>query len=221
MKQQIVIIGDSDFAQIAYEYFTHDSEYEVAGFAVEAQFRKRNELFNLPVVDLEKIEEFFPPAKFYAFTAITYLKLNTVRERIYKDLKSRGYVFANYISSRCFFWRNVEIGENNFIFEDNTVQPFVKIGNNNVLWSGNHIGHHSTIEDNCFISSHVTISGHCVIGSNSFLGVNSTLADNVILGKFNFLSPGAKISKSSGENEIYKEATSEKSPISSKKFFKL
>ena len=209
-KSKLVIIGDSDFAQIAYEYFTHDSAYEVAGFAVEAAYKKRNELFNLPIIELEKIEEIFPKNEFSVFVAITYLKLNTVRERIYQGLKQKGYKFANYISSRCFFWHNVEIGENNFIFEDNTIQPFVKIGNNNVLWSGNHIGHHSTIADNCFISSHVTISGHCSIGSNSFIGVNCSIANNVDIGKFNFFSPGSIILKSTGDKEIYKENSTEK-----------
>jgi hypothetical protein len=28
-KEKIVIIGDSAFAEVAYEYFTHDSEYQV------------------------------------------------------------------------------------------------------------------------------------------------------------------------------------------------
>ena len=52
-------------------------------------------------------------------------------------------------------------GDNCFILEDNTVQPFVTIGNNVTLWSGNHIGHDSVIEDDCFISSHVVVSGTC------------------------------------------------------------
>ncbi len=220
MKQKLVIIGDSDFGQIAYEYFTHDSNYEVVGFAVEADYKKRDVLFDLPVIELEKIEEIFPAAEFFVFTAITYLKLNTVRERLYLDLKKKNYLFANYISSRCFFWHNVEIGENNFIFEDNTIQPFVKIGNNNIFWSGNHIGHHSSIEDNCFISSHVTISGHCNIDSNCFIGVNASIANNVNIGKKNFISPGVIILKSTGDNEIYKENQTEKSPVSSERFLK-
>ena len=30
-NSKLVIIGDSAFAEVAYEYFTHDSEYEVVG----------------------------------------------------------------------------------------------------------------------------------------------------------------------------------------------
>ena len=65
------------------------------------------------------------------------------------------------------------VGENSFILEANTLQPFVNIGNDVVLWSGNHIGHHSIISDHVFFTSHVVLSGNCVVGSNCFLGVNS------------------------------------------------
>ncbi|WP_245213936.1 hypothetical protein [Rhodoferax sp. AJA081-3] len=63
-----------------------------------------------------------------------------------------------------------EIGENCFILEDNTLQPFTKIGNNVILWSGNHIGHHGEIHDHVTFTSHVVMSGHCSIGPYSFLG---------------------------------------------------
>ena len=31
---KLLIVGDGAFAEVAYEYFTEDSEYEVVGFAV-------------------------------------------------------------------------------------------------------------------------------------------------------------------------------------------
>ena len=46
----LVIFGDQDFAQLAYEYFTVDSGYEVVGFAVDAAHRKSDTLCGLPVV---------------------------------------------------------------------------------------------------------------------------------------------------------------------------
>ena len=60
---KLVIVGDSLLAQIAYEYFTHDSPYDVAAFAVEAAYRKRDELFRLPVVDFETLADSYPPGE--------------------------------------------------------------------------------------------------------------------------------------------------------------
>jgi sugar O-acyltransferase (sialic acid O-acetyltransferase NeuD family) len=192
-NRKLIIVGDSAFAEIAYEYFTYDSDYEVAGFSVEAEYLKRQELLGLPVVPFESLEENFSPTEYEVYVATVYTQLNQLRTRLSTEAKAKGFRLAGYISSRAFVWRNVEIGEHCFIFEDNTVQPFVKIGDNVVLWSGNHIGHHSTIKSNCFISSHVVISGFVELGENCFMGVNSTVANNVRIGADCLVGAGALI----------------------------
>ena len=181
-RRKLLILGDSAFAEIAYEYFTHDSEYEVVGFAVEREYLRRDALFGLPVVALEEAARRFPPAEHSFYAALVYTQGNRLRARLYRHAKQLGYAPASYVSSRAFVWRNAVLGEHCFVFESNVVQPFVTIGDNCVLWSGNHIGHHSRIEDDCFISSHVVISGFCRIGARCFLGVNSTLANNLTIG---------------------------------------
>src|ERR1043165_1195159 len=104
--------------------------------------------------------------------------MNRAREAIYEGIKTRGYRCISYVSSKATVCDN-EIGENCFILEDNTIQPFTKIGNNVVLWSGNHIGHHGVIHDHVTFTSHVVMSGHCDIDRYTFLGVNATLRDGI------------------------------------------
>lgn len=198
--RKLVIVGAGEFAEIAYEYFTYDSKYEVVAFAVESQFRNREELFGLPVVDFESLEDRYSPQKYETYVAITYVQLNRARKRLYQMCKEKGYQCASYVSSHAFVWNNVEIGENTFIFEDNTIQYHVKIGNNVVLWSGNHIGHRTVIEDDVWMTSHDVISGFCHIGSGSFIGVNATLGDNVTLGKDTVFGAGALAIKSLTES---------------------
>lgn len=180
-NKKLVIVGAGEFAEIAYEYFTFDSEYQVVAFAVEKKYRNADEMFGLPVIDFEMILEQYPPNEYDTFVAITYVQLNRVRTRLFEACKNQGYRCASYISSRAFVWHNVSIGENSFIFENNTLQYHVSVGNNVVLWSGNHIGHRTVIEDNCWLTSHDVISGYCKIGKGSFIGVNATLGDNVVL----------------------------------------
>jgi len=220
-NKRLVIIGDSAFAEVAYEYFTHDSEYEVVGFAVEAPYLKKTELFGLPIVSLDELRGHYSPAEVEFFAALVYTQLNRLRTRLYATVKSMGYRPASYISSRAFVWKNAEIGEHCFIFEDNIVQPFVKIGNNVVLWSGNHIGHHSKINNNCFISSHVVISGFCEVGENSFLGVNATLANNLSIAGDNWIAPGVVLSKSTKHGALYKASVPELAGVSAPRFFKV
>ena len=191
--KKLIIVGNTSNAKLAHYYFTHDSEYEVAGFSVDREYMLDAFFCNLPVVPLEDLNKTFPTNKFDVFVAVGYTNMNIVREKLYNRVKELGYFLPNYISSKCSFLTNEKIGDNNFILEDNTIQPFVKIGNNNVLWSGNHIGHDAHIKNNCFITSHVVISGFTSISDNCFLGVNSTFRDDIILGKYSLIGDGEVI----------------------------
>jgi len=122
---------------------------------------------------------------------------------LYLDAKRRGYRFASYTSTRAFVWRNVELGENSFIFEGNVIQPFVRIGNNCILWSGNHVGHRSVVHDNVFVASHAVISGYCEIGENSFVGVNATFNDHVKVAADNVIGAGALVTRNTEPGRIY------------------
>lgn len=220
-NRKLIIVGDSAFAEIAYEYFTHDSDYEVAAFSVEGEYLKRETLFGLPVAPFEKIEQAFRPEEHDVYVATVYTQLNRLRTRLAAAAKQKGFGLASYVSSRAFVWQNVRLGEHCFIFEDNTVQPFVQIGNNVVLWSGNHIGHHSTIKDNCFISSHVVISGFVEVGENCFLGVNSTVVNDVRIGKDCWLGPNVTIVKDTPDATFFKPGKSEISSVSTLERFKV
>lgn len=219
--RKLIIVGDSAFAEIAYEYFTYDSDYDVVAFAVERAYLQRDTMAGLPVVAFESLPEVFDPAEHEVYVATVYTQLNRLRTRLSQEAKAKGYRLASFISRHAFVWRNVEIGEHCFIFEDNTVQPFVKIGDNVVLWSGNHIGHHSTIGDNCFVSSHVVISGFVDVGENCFLGVNSTVANNVKIGKDCWLAPDVTIVKDTADGVFFKPGRDEISSVSALERFKI
>ncbi|ANE55263.1 MULTISPECIES: acetyltransferase [Methylomonas] len=220
-SKKLIIVGDTAFAEIALEYFDADSDYEVVGFSVEEAFLKAPKKCGLPVMPFEHLDSYFSPDNHYVYVAIVYTQLNRLRTRLSTTAKNKGYKLASYISSRAFIWRNVELGEHCFIFEDNTVQPFVKIGKNVVLWSGNHIGHHSTINDNCFIASHAVISGFCDIGENTFIGVNATVANNINVGKDNWLGPNTVIMKNTESGSLFKTEQPDPAKITANRFFKV
>ena len=219
--RKLILLGDSAFAEVAFEYFTHDSPYEVVAFAVERAYLKRPELFGRPVVALEDLAAKYVPADHWFYAALVYTQLNRLRARLYRAAKEMGYRPASYVSPRAFVWRNVTLGEHCFVFENNVLQPFVTVGDNVVLWSGNHIGHHAVIEDNCFISSHVVLSGYARVGANCFLGVNSAVSHNKTVAKDCWVGPGVCINHDTAEGEIYNLDKVPASRVSSLRFFKV
>lgn len=216
--KRIVVFGAGETANLAYEYFTHDSPYEVVAFAVDAAFKKEDAFRGLPVVASEDVVRMFPPSDFGAFVALASGELSYQRTRLYRRVRTTGYRCVSYVSSHAFVWWNAKIGENCFILENNVLQPFTEIGNNVVLWSGNHVGHQSKVGDNCFLTSHVVISGFCSIGHNTFMGVNSCVADHVSIGSDNFISMGTSLNKSTGDNEIYRGNPAVRMRISARTF---
>jgi sugar O-acyltransferase (sialic acid O-acetyltransferase NeuD family) len=205
MSSSVVIFGNGDIARLAHYYFTHDSDYEVLGFTVDRDFINGDSFCGLPLVPFESVESCFPPDEVEMFVAISYAQVNRLRAEKYQQAKDKGYRLASYVSSKatCLIDKEADIGDNCFILEDNTLQPFVKIGNNVTLWSGNHIGHDAHVMDHVFIASHVVVSGHVVIEPYCFLGVNATLRNGIRIAESCVIGAGALIMKDTEPQGVY------------------
>jgi len=201
--KKLIIFGTGDVARLAHYYFSCDSEYEVMGFTVDKEYMEGDVFLDLPVVDFEEIADYFAPETHKMFIAIGYTKMNRIRAQTYFKAKERGYELATYVSSRCTFLTDNPVGDNCFILEDNTIQPFVEIGNNVTLWSGNHIGHDSVIEDHCFLASHIVVSGNVRINQYCFIGVNATLRNSITIAPETLVGAGAIIMKDTVEKGVY------------------
>jgi sugar O-acyltransferase (sialic acid O-acetyltransferase NeuD family) len=199
----LVIFGAGDIARLAHRYFERDSPHTVVAFTVDREFRKSDEFGGVPIIDFHTVTDRFPPDRFQMFVALSYARMNRVRAEKYSQAKQLGYTLVSYVSSRCSYLTDAPPGDNCFILEDNTVQPFVTIGSNVTLWSGNHIGHDSTIEDHCFITSHVVVSGNVRVGAYCFLGVNATLRNSITLAPETLVGAGATIMKNTKPKAVY------------------
>jgi len=213
---QLIIFGAGDIARLAHYYFTRDSEHEVVAFTVDQKYREADTFLDLPLVSFEDVTHSYPPGEYKMFVALSYARMNKLREEKYRAAKEKNYELVSYVSSRCSFLTDHPVGDNCFILEDNTIQPFVTIGNNVVLWSGNHIGHHSQIKDHNFFTSHVVLSGHCVVNPYCFLGVNATIRDQIQLAEGTLVGMSAIIMRNTEPWSVYKADGSRAAKISSK-----
>ena len=215
---KIIIFGIQDFAELAHYYLENDSIHEVVAFSVNKEYLPDNRLFHdLPIVAFEDIETVYPSSKYKFFAPISPQKMNRFRAEVYHAIKVKGYELISYISSKATLFDN-SIGDNCFILENNTIQPFTSIGNNVILWSGNHIGHHSIIKDHITFTSHVVLSGHCVVENYSTLGVNATIRDGMTIAEGTFVAMAASVIKSTEEWSMYMGNPAIKTKRSTKDF---
>jgi sugar O-acyltransferase (sialic acid O-acetyltransferase NeuD family) len=208
INKKVIIFGVKDLAELAHYYLTNDSNYEVIAFTINKSylnstiFTPKGSDTEYPVVEFETIEKIYPPTEYSLFAPMTGVNMNQSRKKIFEDGKSKGYRFISYISSKSTSFNN-KIGENCFILEDNTLQPFTDIGDNVIMWSGNHIGHHGKIDSHCFFTSHVVLSGHCHVKERAWIGVNSSIRDGVTIGVGSLIAMGSLITKNVEDNSFY------------------
>jgi hypothetical protein len=155
----VVIFGTGSFAELVDVYLTSDERYDVVAFSVSDDLfdEESPTLRDRPIVKLSDLDHHFDRAVTKVFVAIGYRGMNAKRREFCLGLQKKGFSLLTYVHPSVIQHESHTIGKNVFIFEDNTVQPFVKLGDGVVLWSGNHIGHHSVIDDWVFVASHVVI----------------------------------------------------------------
>lgn len=211
----IVIFGTGPIAEVADFYFAQDAGRSVAAFTVDADYLDASTFCGRPVIAFEDVATRYSPSDYDFFVALSYGKMNRVRQEKCAAVQALGYRLASYVSSRATTWPGLQIGENCLILENNVIQPFVRIGNNVTLWSGNHIGHHASIADHCFVTSHVVISGGVSVGRNCFIGVNSTIRDHVSVGERCLIGAGCLIVQDTEPDGVYTMPAAERSRVPS------
>jgi sugar O-acyltransferase (sialic acid O-acetyltransferase NeuD family) len=200
---KVIIFGVRDFAQLAKYYIENDTDHKVSAFSVNKNYiPESHEFEGKPVLPFEEVEKRYPPGEYKFFAPMSPQGINRLRAEVYNKIKAKGYSCISYVSSKATVYNN-KIGENCFILEDNTLQPFTDIGNNVIMWSGNHIGHHGLIKDHVFFSSQVVMSGHCTIEPYCFFGVNSSLRDGLTIGEGTLVGMGSVVLHNTEEWGVY------------------
>ena len=190
-----LIFGNGEIAELAYYYFTNDSSYDVVAFVADDEYVNSSTFKDLPLIKVSEVCNLYPPQDYKAHVALSYNKLNQIREEKYNLMKSLGYDLVSYVCSKSVTWSDLNIGDNCFILENQTIQPTVKIGNNVMVWSTNHLGHNCQIDDHAYLASGITVSGHTKIGKRTFVGVNASFKDFITIKDDCFITMGAIVTK--------------------------
>jgi sugar O-acyltransferase (sialic acid O-acetyltransferase NeuD family) len=218
---KVILFGTGRGADVAYRFLTRDSEHQICGFAVDRQHLNRKSFHGLPVVAFEDVEKHFPPDEFRMFVLLGYQRMNTLRAQKYLDGKRKGYSFISYANSGFYRAEGLNIGENCFILDNQSISLDVKIGNNVVMWSSNHIGDLTVIGDHVWLASHVTIAAEVEVRPYCFLGIGATVGNKVELAAKTFVGANALVASNTAENSVYLAGEAEKVDIDSESFLRV
>lgn len=190
MKKKI-IFGITDLADVLYENLRLDG-IQIDLFTANKNYIKEKEHFGLPIVSYEELVKQFGAEELEFYICVGYYHMNIEREKIYMDMKQRGYTVLTYIHKKAYV-PEIEIGEGSLIFENCSLGVFSKIGLCNILYPGSMIAHHSVVGSFNFFSINSSIAGGVRIGDHCFFGNNSTTKDHISIGNEVLVGAGAYV----------------------------
>jgi len=217
MTKDIVIFGAGDTAEQAEYYFRMDSEYRVVAFTVHQNYLAESTFCNLPLIPFEEIVKTYPPSGYDMFIASSGRSMNRPRAEVVRAAKHLGYQLVSYVSTKATVCTS-DIGENCFILENVSIQPFVRMGDNVFIWSGSHIGHHSVIGSHVFFSGQTATSGRSEVGDYCFLAGKSGVDANVCLAEGTLLTLGSIATKNTEPWGVYSGIPARKRKMLSSNF---
>jgi sugar O-acyltransferase (sialic acid O-acetyltransferase NeuD family) len=218
---KVVLFGTGRGAYVAFRFLKRDSDHEVCGFSTDQRYIERDTFHELPVVAFESVEQRFPPDQYKFLILLGYQRMNGLRAEKYLTAKAKGYSFISYINSQFYRAEDLNIGENCFILDNQSISLDVKIGNNVVMWSSNHIGDLSTIGDHSWLASHVTVAAEVNVRPYCFLGIGATIGNGLVLGDRTFVGANALVASNTEENSVHVSSTSEAVDLESGAFMRV
>lgn len=218
---KVVLFGTGRGADVAFRFLKRDSDHEVCCFSTDSEYIERDTFHGLPVVPFESVEQRFPPDQYKFLILLGYQGMNGLRAEKYLAAKAKGYSFISYINSQFYRAEDLDVGENCFILDNQSISLDVKIGNNVVMWSSNHIGDLSTIGDHSWLASHVTVAAEVHVRPYCFLGIGAAIGNKLVLGQRTFVGANSLVVANTEENSVHVSPASEAVDLESGAFMRV
>jgi sugar O-acyltransferase (sialic acid O-acetyltransferase NeuD family) len=173
MKEKILLIGGGGHCKSVIDVIESEAKYTIAGI-VDKQELIGQKVLGYPIIasddDLAELVKTHP----YALITIGHIESNTVRIKLFKQLKKIGFKFPVIKSPLAYVSKHSIIDEGTIIMHQALVNANAKIGKNCIINSKALIEHDVIIEDNCHISTATVINGGVEVKQNTFVGSNAT-----------------------------------------------
>ena len=201
-NKNLIIYGDSSFAEMIAHYFRTDSEYRVVAFCVDRAYKTKDDIGGVPVVELENIEEHYSPEDYFIFAAIGYKSVRT-HKVLFEKIEKLSFPIASYISSQAMVDDSCSIGVNCLVLAGVILEPDTVIEENCYINSGAIVCHHSRVRAHSILAAGSLIGGYTTIGQSSLIGFNATVAELLELDEETLLGAGSVLLDNTQAHTMY------------------
>lgn len=213
-SKPLVIFGLGDVADIAFTYFSNDSDYRVVAYTVDAAYQGRQTFHDLPVVPYDSLRTHYDPAEVALFVGVGYGDNNRVRDNLIARMHDDGWTLASYVASRANIW-SASIADNCMVIDTTTLLPGAKIGSGTILWTNTVIGEYACVGASCYIGPTSFIGGYANIGDRSVVGPLAHVASYRTVGDTSFVGASARVYSDVPAGSVLLEPGSKPQPYTS------
>ena len=125
-KEKLIIIGTGPNGKNAYKFIKRYGLFDILGFAVNAEYKISDTFLDLPVYEIEYLENIIDKDKTYLFAALLWNRLNADRDNC---------VIGDhcFLGAKATIGGGTEIGEQTFVGMNCTVFDDTKVGKKCIL----------------------------------------------------------------------------------------
>ena len=203
MDKKIVIFGTTSYSYMLSQYIHENRLGSVVAFMVNKDYMEdKTSFFEYPLFPFEQIEGFCDMQSTEILIGLGYHSMNTSRERIFKEVREKGYKIAQLIHPSSII-ETTDIGEGNIILSGVYIGKNSKIGDANIFWNNCNISHDARIGNFNYFSPSFTSGGFVTIDNNCFFGINSAVRSSVKISNKTLVGAGCYLNSNTNPEDVY------------------
>lgn len=172
MKDKLLLIGGGGHCKSCIDVIEQEGCFEIGGILDKKEHVGRTVL-GYEIIGSDEDFELLRKQFGYALITLGQIKSAAIRNNLYRQLKTHGYVFPVVISPRAYVSKYASIGAGTIVMHDVLVNAGASIGKNCIINSKALVEHDVIVEDFCHISTAAVLNGGTVVKRGSFFGSNA------------------------------------------------
>ncbi|WP_107942127.1 acetyltransferase [Metasolibacillus fluoroglycofenilyticus] len=196
MNKPLIVIGNGGHAAVLTEILIAQGQ-DIIGFTAPQEEYNR---FGLNYLGTDQIIAQYATEKVELVLGIGMLKPSSLREKVFKVLKEKGYRFKSVIHPSTIIAPSAILGEGVQLMAGVIIQTATVIADNTIINTSAMIDHDGMIGAHVHIAPGTKISGAVRIGNSTHIGTGTIIIQGIRIGENCLIGAGSVVVKNMNSN---------------------
>ncbi len=196
----VIVIGSGGHAKVVVDALLHEGR-NIFGITDSDPTRIGDKLLGVPIIGDDTILDTYKSSDIELALGIGTVQAKSPRQKIFANLKGRGFGFATVVHPSAIIGHEVKIGEGAQILSGAIIHPGATIGAGAIVNFGARIDHDCIVGEFAHIAPGVTLSGNTKIGEGVHIGTGASVIQGISIGTHALVAAGATVVRDVNDNE--------------------